>query len=322
MSWLTDKYNEVKSGWGNIGSNIANGIGYMTDPSSELRRSGIEIDSPNIKGYGNTYKMPTPGVNLNQTQYGGAQAPVYIPSINLSSIYGQAQQKGQQVADNYYNTIMQQYAQKRDLNKQSALNEYQNMINKAQQDLDKTIQGTGVARERTTEDVTRTLGEIQTDETGRQVSESRQFDTGLRGLRENVAESGLTGSGLGKQAVLNARTERKESEQAQAMSVERAKETQNLMKTRTFEDLANTDDWARKAHTETGRYAEDKKSYDMSWADLEYQINQTRAEGERIENKANAESGFLSNYYKNYLSGLKGSGQQARANEIYGSFFR
>ena len=248
------------------------------------------------------------------------QAPVAIPSLSLTNIYNKARAQAEAAVNPWFSTQLANYTKQRDLAKKKALESYTSTTNEAKLALEKALQETATGRVRAEEDTATNLANIAGEETNRQRLEALQYDQARRGLQENLGESGLTTSGLGRQQLAEEQKVRNLTETEQKRVVEANVKAQNLAKTRTIADLASSEDWAKKGHAETVRSATQTKKLAEEQANFDLELNKLDAEIKRMEMVNTSTRGFEQQQWRDYLSGLS-SAQRERASSIYGGYF-
>jgi hypothetical protein len=248
------------------------------------------------------------------------QAPVAIPSLNLTNIYNKARTQAEASTNPWFSTQLSNYTKQRDLAKQKAMESYTATTNEAQMALEKTLGETATGRVRITEDTATNLANIQGEEANRQDLEALKYDQARRGAMETLGEAGLSTSGLGRQQLVEGQKTRQLTEKEQTRVVNANVNAQNLTKTRTLADLSSTDDWAKKAKEETVRQAGTSKSIAEQQADFDLEMNKLDAEIKRMEMVSTATRANEQQQWRDYLSGLS-SAQRERASSLYGGYF-
>jgi hypothetical protein len=248
------------------------------------------------------------------------QAPVAIPSLNLTNIYNKARAQAEASTNPWFSTQLSNYTKQRDLAKKKALEAYTSATNEAKMALEKTLGETATGRVRTEEDTATNLANISGEEANRQDLEALQYDQSRREAMGTLGEAGLTTSGLGRQQLVEGQKTRQLTEKEQARVVSANVNAQNLTKTRTLADLASTDDWAKKAKEETYRQATSSKSLAEQQANFDLEMNKLDAEIKRMEMVSTATRANEQQQWRDYLSGLS-SAQRERASSVYGGYF-
>jgi hypothetical protein len=114
----------------------------------------------------------------------------------------------------------------------------QQQIEQALQD---TLSASQTQRQRTTEDTSNKLADVQNASDYYQNVEGNTFDKARSALLTNLAQSGLTTSGLGQQQQNEQVQNRNIESQQQVRSFNSQAQAINTLKTRTFEDLATNE---------------------------------------------------------------------------------
>jgi len=107
--------------------------------------------------------------------------------------------------------------------------------------LTQSIEDIALNRGRTNEDATNKITDITNTENSWQRQEGRQFDQAREALLGNVAEAGLTESGLGQGTIQNAVTDRNLASADQVREYDTAKRDTEIFRTRTLADLDSTE---------------------------------------------------------------------------------
>jgi len=177
-------------------------------------------------------------------------------------------------------------------------------------------------RTRTTEDVQSAVDKSLYNEGQFQSTEGGQFDIANREARAAVSDAGLTESGLGQQSLEKLQSDRNKASTAQLKDFTDERATQELFKTRTFEDLGTKE-------------VRSTELNDVTKANLDRQLNDfitMQAQDERdfrLDNEAerqaalfNATNNIYDTDIQTWLAGLKGQGLRdqdiALAAQVYG----
>lgn len=167
-------------------------------------------------------------------------------------------------------------------------------------------------RTRTGEDVTNNMSELANKEQNFQADSGQSFDRTLQALRGNVANAGLTTSGLGQQQVEGATAAQNTDEARKGESFNVERRNQQLFKTRTFEDLTRSDTMKQR-ETEFGK-SQNKLDLDRYIEDQKYNEGLTRAqlETQRLIDIMTNTSEYAKSGFMNFLGSL-GRGQKYQA---------
>ena len=166
-----------------------------------------------------------------------AAATPRLPTLNTADARAKAQSTAAAAVNPVYqdklNNQLERYALQR--SQQTA----ETNANKLASDtsLSQTREDIGTDRTRTTEDTQSAIDKSLYNEDQFQQTEGSQFDVANREARTAVGASGLTESGLGQQGLETMTDERNRASEAQLKDFTDQRATQELFKTRTFEDL-------------------------------------------------------------------------------------
>ena len=196
------------------------------------------------------------------------------------------------------------------------------------QDNLKNIQDTNaITGARTAQDVQTNTDALNTGQTNYQADTGLNFDRARTALATNIAQGGTTESGLGQQQVAGQQTARNVQEGRQVMNFNDQRTAQQLLKTRTFEDLARSNELATK---QTGQnttannlnlaryiadYGADEGNYGYNTKQQQQSIEQQRL-GAVLTNQGQ-QYGNLFNQYLGSLQGARGQ-DLALTRSVYG----
>lgn len=190
-----------------------------------------------------------------------------------------------------------------------------------QESLDAALAASNTNRERTTQDTATNVDAINKTQGYYQTDQGNNFEAARAALAGNIANSGLTGSGLGSGQTTAATKDRNVTEGRQVESFNTQKAAQQLAKTRTFEDLLTSDTLNTKSSAEktsANNLDLDRFISDQGTA-LSLQRDALAAQQEAdITAKSNdlAKQGFAQ-----FLATLKNPGDIQRASAAYGGLF-
>lgn len=175
--------------------------------------------------------------------------------------------------------------------------------------------------ERTAQDVATNLGVIGDQAQNFQTTEGTGFDQARTALQQGLAESGLTGSGLGNQQENAAITSRNRSSAQTVKSFNTQEEAQKLLQTRTFEDIGKSNEVA----TRGAGQASEKANIDLNRA-LEDAANNLDAERKQVEADRQLaiiqqSPTYAKNLFQQFLSTISNPGVRAATAQSYGGLF-
>lgn len=240
---------------------------------------------------------------------------------NFAAINATARKRAAKAVNPFYQKELKTFLQKQTLNKKRAKNDYQRNIKDLQEALDTTLETSEIGRERTAEDVATNLGEIANTEDVFQTQEGQGFDQARQALAGELAQSNLTGSGLGAQQEARAIDQRNFETKQQTRSFNVQKEAQNLFKTRTFADLARSDTLATSETAKKKKYA--KIDIDRYVKDLatETKSGKRSFEQQRLAALAQEEDRQRSLQFRRFLKSIGDPGVLSATASTYGSMF-
>lgn len=177
-----------------------------------------------------------------------AQQP-RLPYFDVAGNWRRAQARAASAVNPLYKKKMRDFVGRQTQLKKRKQAEVKVARGDIQDILSSALEESGIARERTTEDVARELGILGRQEDTFQTSTGMEAEESRRALLSGLAESGLTTSGLGRQQEIAQRTVRNLGEGEQVAQFNDQRTAQNLLKTRTFADLERRDTSAQTSAT-------------------------------------------------------------------------
>ncbi len=168
-----------------------------------------------------------------------------LPKFDYAGSYANAQATAANTVNPVYQDKLNQYLSKA----QAALGQKQVDVSRNKEDiqtsLTQALQDSQTNRQQTNEDVATKLGDIGANEGSYQIQEGRQFDAARTALLGDVANSGLTESGIGQGKINNATVDRNNASADQVRTFDNQKRDTNLFQTRTLADLDKSDTRAK-----------------------------------------------------------------------------
>lgn len=237
-----------------------------------------------------------------------------LAKFDVAGSYTRAGQTAASTVNPVYTDKLNQYLQQSQAKIRQ--NTVETDVKKAdiQSALQQALEDNSITRGRTTEDVTNKLGDIENTEDTFQRQEGRQFDRARTALLGNVANSGLTESGIGQGAVADAVTDRNIASDAQTTEFNNQRRDTELFKTRTLADLDKSDT------RQTGGATRQTESQDRALRDyienagLEEQGFRAENELNRVTAVSQATTSAYQQLVAQAVAALAGSG--ARAQDI------
>ena len=182
---------------------------------------------------------------------GGGSSRVYAPKLDFGSISAKARAAAEGAVNPLYIKKLNNYLAESAAKRQQQQKQFEMTVKNLEDQLYETKQGNEISRVRTTEDVASNLEQIATEADEFQVDAGTALEDTRAALGTELGASGLRG-GLASQKVSRTVSDQNTQEQRQEQQFGRAREQQQLFKTRTFDDLLRSDELATKS-TERGK---------------------------------------------------------------------
>jgi hypothetical protein len=282
--------------------------------SGQVSMQGLQrINDPNP---GNpTFQAP------NLLAGGGANYAPTAPNWDINAIYNQAGSGAASQVNPYYTQQLQQFQQNQTQAKALQEQQRQLTLQNLQDTLNNNLQGNETSRTRTGQDVLQNEQQIGQQADYRQQDQGQQFDQARIAQAKQLAQGGLTGSGLGNQQTLQSETARNTQEARQGVQDQQQVAAQELTKARTFEDLANSDALSKHAKDqgEKGVQIDWDKFVQGQASDL--QQTQQSLESERLQRLSTVQKQLAQQQLNNMIHAISNPGQRAAAASAYGGAF-
>lgn len=182
-----------------------------------------------------------PGTTVNAGGGGGGSVPqVFAPALDTGAIYNRASSTAASNVNPYYSKLINDFVTQQGTARTQQQKQTEMNIQTLQENLAKTLEANALTGTRATEDAATGEAQIAQAADNRQTDQGTAYDATRTGEAIKLAESGLTGSGLGagQQATTQATQDTLEKRQAEADQV--AKDNTELAKARTFEDITTS----------------------------------------------------------------------------------
>lgn len=243
--------------------------------------------------------------------------PVYAPSIDWNAINSQARQNAEAAINPWYTKQLNSTINKFKNLRQTRKEEYELNLQDIQDALSQSLEKSQIGRTRTTEDVGRNIGLINNQADEFQTDTGTEFDKARLAQADEIAQSGLVGTGLGNKQTGEAQADRNTQEERQTQQFEQKKQEQQLFKTRTFEDLLRGDDLS-KLTAKRGREREkfDLDSY-IKQTSYDEQTEKIRLEGDRLSKLYANEANQAKLLTQAWIQSIKDPAQRDAAYRAY-----
>lgn len=245
------------------------------------------------------------------------QKQVYAPALDYKAISAQARQQAEAAVNPYYTKQLNDFLTQQSVQKQQQQVAHDTAVQNLQDQLAATLKANETTGARTTADVAQNEADVN------QATDEFQTDNGQTFAGDRIAQAhdlaakGLTG-GLGAQAAETATATHNTTEKRQVEQADKQKQAQELLKSRTFEDLATSGTLASTAK-EKG-----VKQTDVDLADfIENQgLELTSKQSELAHNKEsdilNKASSISGGLVQDFINSIANPAQRQAAMQAYG----
>lgn len=248
--------------------------------------------------------------------------PKIISGWNYSDQWNKAQSQAAKEAGSFYNNSIKMATKSFNNARKKAEQQFNLSKEGIQTQLDYSLEDSATQRARTGEDTQAAIDKINKGEGIYQQDEGRAFDQNYRQVAEQLAAAGAATTGLGQQQTADMVRLRNVQNQRQLDEFQDQRAARELFKTRTFEDLARSDERAQQSAAFQTKGAQ----FDLDWA-LEnaaeiFENEKLAAEVKRsIDTSERTQSIYDANVGQ-WLAGLVNQGHSAAdvaaTAEIYG----
>lgn len=277
------------------------------DPSSDIAALNKEIAAEQAN------------YNALETQIA---AQPKLPVYNTTAAWANAQSAATATVDPVYQDKLNQYLQQEQLTTSQNTTAEQEAEADATSTLANQTADNATSQSRAQQDQTTQTGDVNENENNAQTDTGTAFDAARTALLGNVANSGLTTSGIGQNQTQQQINNRNQSETESTEGFDNSRRDIATAATRTFQDLAtsNTRNTAAAATT-TSRAKQTLQDY-IDNANLAEQQERTSNESDEQAAIASATNDNYSKGVQNFIASLIGSGTPAQdvqlAAQVYG----
>lgn len=293
--------------------------------------SGVVNATPGrITGVYNADQYPGPVISPAATRPpgsvyggggGGAPAQVYAPALDLNAIRAGARSAAESAVNPLYTQQLTTFLAREAAKRARAQQDNELAVKSLDEALAQSQEVSQLGRERTTEDVATNIGDINATADQAQNIQGQQFEDERIAEARALATGGLVGSGIGNQTQNRTLINRNTAEATQAQDVQRKKAAQELLKARSFEDLAKSDT-LNIYKTKKGKEAA-KIDLDRMIEDIAYEESSTRQtlEKQRYSDLAAEQARQAKIAVQNFIAGIRDPAQRQAAYAAYGNAF-
>lgn len=248
------------------------------------------------------------------------QRQVYAPALDFAAINSQARAAAESNVDPYYtkqlNDFLAEQAAKTSQEQASAATNIQDL----QDTLTNTLAANQTAGQRAAEDTATNEDQINTQADQFQTDNGQQFTADRLAQAKDLASKGLTG-GLGAQQEEASAAAHDTTEERAAATTDAAKQAQELLKSRTFEDLATSGNLATTAENKG------EKAVNVSLADFitnsgfDTTNEENTLESQRLQAVATEQSNQAKLLVNNFINSIADPAKRQAAVQAYGGAF-
>ncbi len=315
---------------GDTAQNIGDTYNYLTNfggkgyqgptlyPNGKPQPSGGATQVPDYAGAASADYAAL----LKQIQSLSRPAPTPVaPYFDIAANFSRARSQAEGAVNPLYTKKLNDFITQQTVEKTRKQQDTQLANENLDQALKDTLEANTTARERTAEDTTQNIGQINTQEQNFQSDQGSAFDQLRQTLAGGLATSGLQGSGLGNKAAASATTSRNVQEGRATESFHVQKQAQETAKNRNFEDLFRSDTTANRNTTQSKSNI--KINLDRFIEDQGTQLDSTKndLEAHRLMDVINQEGSYAKLGFADFLKTLKNPQQIALASQTYGGLF-
>lgn len=243
---------------------------------------------------------------------------VYAPALDLNSIYGQAKTAAEANVNPYYTKQLNDFVAQQATAKAQQQQQTQVNIQNLQDQLAQTQAANAVTGNRATEDTANTEAQINQTADQRQQDQGAAFDTTRNAQAANLAQSGLSGSGLGAQQQASAQQQQDTTESRQATTDQQSKDAAELVKARTFEDIGTSNTNAQSGETKGETQANFDLDKFITGQSADLQNQQNTLENQRLGAVASEQQNQAKLLINNFINSIANPAQRQAAIAAYG----
>lgn len=252
-----------------------------------------------------------------------------LPGLDVADVFNQARKAATSNVSPYYEKQLQLFQQEQAKRKGRVEADTQTVISQASEDaklaLEELNQDVETARTRTAEDTTKSLNQTNASQEEFQDVSADAFTRSRNALREGLAGSNLTFSGLGQQRDTEALAQKAKGEARQVGKFDVQRQAATDFKTRTFEDLAKQQQRGtaatEKAKGRTIKVAQlnlERTLEDLIDEEVVARRQNEFQKNQAIDQQTGTEARSL---FERFLGGLRNPDQVVLARNVYGGAF-
>lgn len=304
-------------------SGVVNNYGQQQQPFSaapiNLRLAGSQPQPGAVPG--NAYLDQALAQNSQlQSLINSLNQKTYAPNIDMAALNAKARAQAESSVNPLYVKYLNDYLASTAAKRAQQQKAHEFQVQDLEDQLKQTTEANKLTGERTAEDVSQNIADVNLSADQYQTDTGQEFEQARTGLSQELAASGLATSGLGKQQLTKQQEAGATAEQRQEQKFQAARDTQQLFKSRTIEDLMKSDELANLSATKGKERAKfDLDSY-LHNIGLEEEQRKTEIDIQRQTAVGSATRDLGRELFEATLGGYSAPQRQA-AREAYGGYF-
>jgi hypothetical protein len=254
---------------------------------------------------------------------GGGYTPpqVYAPALDLNALYSRAGATAANNVNPFYTKQLNDFVAQQATARQQQQQQTDTNIKNLQDALAQTLETNATTGTRTTEDTATQEAQNAVTADQRQQDQGTAFDAARANEATALANSGLTGSGLGAKQQTTSEQLHATTESRQAQADQNAKNSLELSKARTFEDLGQSNKYATTGEAKGEAQAKFDLNKFITGQTADLQNTQNSLEQQRLQALATEQRNQAKIALNNFIQGISNPAQRQAAYATYGSAF-
>lgn len=256
-----------------------------------------------------------------EKQIAAANQQVYAPNLDLAAVNAQARSAAENNVNPYYTKQLNDFVAQQTAQKAQQQQATDIQIKNLQDQLAQTQQANTVTGQRATEDTATKEAQAAQATDQRQTDQGTSFDQARTQQALQLAQGGLTGSGLAAQQEVATQTAHDTTETRQAQADQDQKNATELAKARTFEDLASSNTLAQTAEGKGEKSANINLDNFIQNQGFDLNNQKNSLETQRLQAVATEQSNQAKLLINNFINSIANPAQRQAAIKVYGGAF-
>jgi hypothetical protein len=282
---------------------------YMADANYAASQAAYDAQIRALQGEIDKLANPAP------------RALPQLPAFSVDDTYKRAREIATSNVSPYYESQLQQFRKEQELRRGRASEDFNTATTAIDTEMQNIKRANDLQQARTEEDVKQNIEEIVRSEAEAQLDSATGFNRAFNTLRGNQAQAGTLRSGIGQQQQAEGVADKRTAEGRVTAAADRQTKAQQLFKTRTFADIATSNELAvaeggtrkKSAKVNLDRIIEDSIN-DAVTKEQQIAIEKQQTIEQQVAPAAQT-------LFNQFVSTLRDPEAVAYANEIYGGSF-